>query len=57
MKKILRIIKLQKYRITKIKDFPESVAVGNGMGCSGFIYTTFRVSFDNMLFGNMVDER
>tara|TARA_B100000963_G_scaffold283197_1_gene251874 strand:- start:76 stop:525 length:450 start_codon:yes stop_codon:yes gene_type:complete len=32
MKKILRIIKLQKYRITKIKDFPESVAVGIAWG-------------------------
>ena len=32
MKKILRIIKLQKYKITKIKDFPESVAVGMAWG-------------------------
>ena len=32
MKKLLRIIKLQKYKITKIKDFPESVAVGMAWG-------------------------
>ena len=32
MKKFLRIIKLQKYKITKIKDFPESVAVGMAWG-------------------------
>ena len=32
MKKILRIIKLQKYKITKIKDFPESIAVGVAWG-------------------------
>ena len=32
MKKLLRIIKLQKYKITKIKDFPESVAVGVAWG-------------------------
>ena len=32
MKKILRVIKLQKYKITKIKDFPESVAVGMAWG-------------------------
>ena len=32
MKKILRIIKLQIYKITKIKDFPESVAVGMAWG-------------------------
>ena len=32
MKKFFRIIKLQKYRITKIKDFPESVAIGMAWG-------------------------
>ena len=32
MKKILRIIKLQIYKITKIKDFPESVAIGMAWG-------------------------
>ena len=32
MKKFLRFIKLQKYKITKIKDFPESVAVGVAWG-------------------------
>ena len=32
MKKLLRIIKLQKYKIIKIKDFPESVAVGMAWG-------------------------
>ena len=32
MKKFLRIIKLQKYKITKIKDFPESVAIGIAWG-------------------------
>ena len=32
MKKILRIIKLQRYKITKIKDFPESVAIGMAWG-------------------------
>ena len=32
MKKILRVIKLQKYKITKIKDFPESIAVGVAWG-------------------------
>ncbi len=37
MNKILRIIKLQKYRITKIKDYPESVAVGVAWGaCVSF---------------------
>ena len=34
MKKLLRIIKLQKYKITKIKDFPESVAIGMAWGVS-----------------------
>mgnify|MGYP001173431624 FL=1 len=34
MKKIFRVIKLQKYRITKIKDFPESVAVGIAWGAA-----------------------
>ncbi|MAZ46211.1 MAG: hypothetical protein CMM98_01355 [Rickettsiales bacterium] len=34
MKKIFRIIKLQKYRITKIKDFPESVAIGIAWGAA-----------------------
>ena len=34
MQKIFRIIKLQKYRLTKIKDFPESVAVGMAWGVS-----------------------
>ena len=34
MKKILRIIKLQKYKITKIKDFPESVALGIAWGAA-----------------------
>ena len=32
MKKFLRFIKLQKYKITKIKDFPESIAVGVAWG-------------------------
>ena len=32
MKKLLRIIKLQKYKIIKIKDFPESVAIGMAWG-------------------------
>ncbi len=32
MNKILRIIKLQKYKIIKIKDFPESVAIGMAWG-------------------------
>ena len=32
MKKLLRIIKLQKYKLTKIKDFPESVAIGIAWG-------------------------
>ena len=32
MKKLFRIIKLQKYKITKIKDFPESVAIGIAWG-------------------------
>ena len=32
MKKFLRFIKLQKYKITKIKDFPESVAIGIAWG-------------------------
>ena len=34
MKKILRIIKFQKYRITKLKDFPESVAIGVAWGAA-----------------------
>ncbi len=34
MQKIFRFIKLQKYRIIKIKDFPESVAVGIAWGSS-----------------------
>lgn len=34
MEKIFRIIKLQKYRITKIKDFPESVAIGIAWGAA-----------------------
>ena len=32
MKKILSITKLLKYKITKIKDFPESVAIGIAWG-------------------------
>ena len=32
MKKLFRIIKLQKYKITKIKGFPESVAIGIAWG-------------------------
>ena len=32
MKKFLRILKLQKYKIIKIKDFPESVAIGMAWG-------------------------
>ena len=32
MKKLLRMIKLQKYKIIKIKDFPESVAIGMAWG-------------------------
>ena len=32
MKKFLRLIKLQKYKIINIKDFPESVAVGVAWG-------------------------
>ena len=34
MKKFLRLIKLQKYKIIKIKDFPESVAIGMAWGVS-----------------------
>ena len=34
MKKLFRIVKLQKYRITRIKDFPESVAVGMAWGAA-----------------------
>ena len=34
MKKLFRIIKLQKYKITKIKDFPESVALGMAWGAA-----------------------
>ena len=34
MKKLLRIIKLQKYKIIKIKDFPESVAIGVAWGAA-----------------------
>ena len=34
MNKIFRIIKLQKYRITKIKDFPDSVALGMAWGAA-----------------------
>ena len=34
MKKLFRIIKLQKYKITKIKDFPESVSVGMAWGAA-----------------------
>ena len=34
MKKLFRIIKLQRYKITKIKDFPESVALGMAWGAA-----------------------
>ena len=34
MNKLFRIIKLQKYKITKIKDFPESVALGMAWGAA-----------------------
>ncbi len=34
MKKLFRIIKLQRYKITKIKDFPESVSVGMAWGAA-----------------------
>ena len=34
MKKLFRIIKLQKHKITKIKDFPESVALGMAWGAA-----------------------
>ena len=34
MKKIFRFLKLQKYKIIKIKDFPESVAIGIAWGVS-----------------------
>ena len=32
MRYILRLIRLQKYKIVKIKDFPESVAIGMAWG-------------------------
>ena len=34
MKKIIRFFKLQKYKIFRIKDFPESVAIGMAWGTS-----------------------
>ena len=34
MKKFFRFLKLQKYKIIKIKDFPESVAIGVAWGVS-----------------------
>ena len=34
MKKILRFFKLQTYKIIRIKDFPESVAIGLAWGAS-----------------------
>ena len=34
MKKIIRFLKLQKYKIFRIKDFPESVAIGMAWGTS-----------------------
>ena len=34
MKKFFRFLKLQKYKIIKIKDFPESVAIGIAWGVS-----------------------
>tara|TARA_B100000035_G_C21007178_1_gene557843 strand:+ start:375 stop:827 length:453 start_codon:yes stop_codon:yes gene_type:complete len=34
MKKIIRFLKLQKYKIFRIKDFPESVAIGIAWGAS-----------------------
>ena len=34
MNKLFRIIKLQRYKITKIKDFPESVSVGMAWGAA-----------------------
>ena len=34
MKKILRFFKLQKYVLFRIKDFPESVAIGMAWGAS-----------------------
>ena len=34
MKKIFRFLKLQKYKIFRIKDFPESVAIGMAWGTS-----------------------
>ena len=34
MKKIIRFLKLQKYKIFRIKDFPESVAIGMAWGAS-----------------------
>ena len=34
MKKIIRFFKLQKYKIFRIKDFPESVAIGMAWGAS-----------------------
>ena len=34
MKKILRFFKLQKYVLFRIRDFPESVAIGMAWGAS-----------------------
>ena len=34
MKNLFRIIKLQRYKITKIKDFPEAVSVGMAWGAA-----------------------
>ena len=57
MKKLFRIIKLQKYKITKIKDFPESVALGMAWGAAVSFTPLLGISLNNMLSGYVVNER
>ena len=51
------MIKLQKYKITKIKDFPESVAMGMAWGVAVSFTPLSGISFNNLLFGYLVNER
>ena len=57
MKKIFRFLKLQKYKIIKIKDFPESVAIGIAWGVSVSFTPLLGISPYNLLFRNLVNER
>ena len=55
MKKFFRFFKLQTYKVIRIKDFPESVAIGLAWCCS-LCNAFIGITFNHLLYRNLDNE-